>query len=74
MNREQFNKLKVGDICVIKRGHDKGKICTVLYIKNDSILIEAQEGTSFQAIDTNQKLRLTRFYEVDIKTDLKIES
>lgn len=67
MNKEQFNKLKVGDICVIKRGHDAGKICTVLYIKNDSILIEAEEGTSFKAINTNQKLRLTRYYEVDIK-------
>lgn len=71
MNREQFNKLRVGYKCIVKRGHDKGKICTVLYIKNNSVLIETEEGVQFQAINTNQKLRLTNYYEIDIKSDLK---
>lgn len=71
MDGKQFNKLKVGDKCIIKRGRDKGKICTVLYIKNNSVLIEPEEGTHFQAVDTNKKLRLTSYYEIDIKFDLK---
>ena len=70
MNREQFNKLKIGDKCIVKRGHDKGKICIVLYIKNNSVLIEAEEGTKFQAVATNQRLRLTSYYEIDIKSNM----
>lgn len=70
MNREQFNKLKIGDKCIVKRGRDKGKICIVLYIKNNSVLIEAEEGTKFQAVDTNQRLRLTSYYEIDIKSNM----
>ena len=74
MNKEQFIKLKVGDECVIKRGRDEGKLCSVLYIKNDSILVEAKKGTCFSAIGTNRKLRLTSYYELDIKPNLKTES
>ena len=70
MNREQFNKLKIGDKCIVKRGRDKGKICIVLYIKNNSVLVEAEEGTQFQAVDTNRRLRLTSYYEIDIKPDM----
>ena len=70
MNKEQFNKLKVGDKCIVKRGRDRGKICNVLYIKNNSVLIEAEEGTQFQAVDTNRRLRLTSYYEIDIKPDM----
>lgn len=69
MNSEAFNKLKVGDACIIKRGRDKGKLCTVLYIKNKSILVEAEEGINFNAIGTNSKLRLTNYHEVDIVED-----
>lgn len=65
MNKEQFNNLKVGDRCVIKRGRDEGKKCTILYIKYDSLLIEPDEGIVFNAIQTNRKLRITSFKEID---------
>lgn len=65
MDRELFNKLRVGDICTVKRGRDKDKICTVLYIKNESILVEAEDGTFFDAIGCNKKLRLTHYHEID---------
>lgn len=65
MTRLELENLKVGDICVFKRGHDAGKQCIVLYKKYESILVEAY-GCEFKAIDANKKLRLTGFHELDI--------
>lgn len=65
MTKLELENLRVGDICVFKRGHDAGKKCIVLYKKYNSILVEAW-GDEFKAIDTNKKLRLTGFRELDI--------
>lgn len=66
MNKQQFENLKVGDRCVIKRGLDKGIICEVRYIENDSILVRPVDDSIFRAIGTNKKLRLTSWRELDI--------
>ena len=66
MNKQQFENLKVGDRCVIKRGLDKGILCEVRYIENDSILVRPVDDSVFRAIGTNKKLRLTSWHELDI--------
>ena len=65
MTNVELENLKIGDVCVFKRGHDAGKQCIVLYKKYRSILVEAF-GCEFEAIDVNKKLRLTGPHELDI--------
>jgi len=65
MNKQQFENLKVGDRCVMKRGRDNGIICEVRYIENDSILVRPVDDSVFRAIGTNKKLRLTGWRELD---------
>ena len=66
MNNQQFENLKVGDRCVMKRGRDEGIICEVRYIENDSILVRPVDDSVFRAVATNKKLRLTGWRELDI--------
>lgn len=71
MNRIEFQNLKVGDICVIKRGHDQGKKCKVVYIEDeingcDSILVKAIDGEFSQMTHSNRWLRLTNSHSLDI--------
>ena len=65
MTKTELENLKIGAICIFRRGHDAGKKCIVLYKKYDSILVETCDDT-FRAINTNKKLRLTGFRELDI--------
>lgn len=74
MNRKQFENLKVGDLCVVRRGRDKDVLCEVRYIEDNSILIRPVKNVDFKAIGTNKKLRLTSWYELDIPEDKKTES
>lgn len=72
MTRIEFQNLKIGDICVIKRGYDQGKKCKVVYIEDeidgcDSILVKAIDCEFSQtATHTNRWLRLTNSHELDI--------
>lgn len=74
MNKQQFENLKVGDRCVMKRGRDEGIICEVRYIENDSILVRPVDDSVFRAVGTNKKLRLTGWSELDIIQNKKTES
>lgn len=72
MTRIQFQNLKIGDICVFKRGHDQGKKCEVVYIEDwiigcDAILVKAIDCEFAQtAGHTNRWLRLTGSHELDL--------
>jgi len=66
MNTQQFENLKIGDLCVIKRGRDKGVLCEIRYIEDNSILVRAVGDSIFEAVDVNKKLRLTSWRELDI--------
>lgn len=71
MKRIEFQNLKVGDICVIKRGHDQGKRCKVVYIEDeidgcDTILVKCIDDTFSQMTHSNRHLRLTSSHELDI--------
>ena len=67
MTRAEFEKLKVGQLVVIKRGHDEGKTVRVIHIEDDTILIKiVDDFLEFRAINTNRKIRLTSWKELDI--------
>lgn len=71
MKRIEFQNLKVGDICVVKRGHDQGKRCRVVYVEHeidgcDSILVKAIDCEFSTETHTNRWLRLTGSHELDI--------
>lgn len=71
MKRIEFQNLKVGDICVIKRGYDQGKRCKVVYIEDeidgcDTILVKCIDDTFSQKTHSNRYLRLTSSHELDI--------
>ena len=74
MNKQQFENLKVGDRCIMKRGRDKGIICEVRYVENDSALVRPVNDSVFRAVGTNKKLRLTGWRELDIIQNKKIGS
>lgn len=73
MTRNEFENLKVGEFVKIRRGHDKDLVCKVLYIECDSVLIKAPRGVFFKAINTNKRLRLTGWSELDILSSEKKE-
>ena len=71
MTRTEFQCLKIGDICVIKRGHDQGKKCKVIYIEDeidacDCILVKALDCEFSTIANHNRWLRLTSSRELDI--------
>ena len=71
MKRTEFQNLKIGDICVIKRGHDQGKKCKVVYIEDEndecgSILVKAIDGEFSTMTHSNRWLRLTDWHALDI--------
>ena len=65
MKREEFNNLKIGDICVIKRGHDKDNKCMVMFKEDETILIKTLEGSLSAITHSNRKFRLTNMREID---------
>lgn len=66
MTDSEYENLKVGDICVFKRGRDKNKKCSVLYIVDKTILVRAINNVEFDAVGTNRKIRLSGTHELDI--------
>ena len=66
MKKQQFEQLKVGDICVVKKGHDEGRKCRVLLIDGSSIVIKSLDGEYFRACDVRRNLRITDWRQVDI--------
>lgn len=51
MTRDQLNNLKVGDKCVVSRGHDGGRLCEVVYMNDidEIILIRSSDGEKFKS-------------------------
>lgn len=64
MNRDQFDKLKVGDECIIIKGRDEGRRCQVAYIEGDAVLVRSTDGHRFDSLTKYAKLRLTSWREL----------
>ena len=72
MTRKERQALLVGDICVFKRGYDKGKKCEVVYIENtidgcESILVKfVDQEFDSRSTNGNRWLKLTGISELDV--------
>lgn len=71
MTRKEFENLKIGDICVMKIGDDKGKKCEVVYIEDDidgcdSILVRVMDQEFTSRNNGNRWLKLTRAMALDV--------
>ena len=71
MTRIQYENLKVGDMCVINKGHDEGKKVEVVYIEDkidecESILVRAVNCELSQITHNNKWLRLTDWRQLNI--------
>lgn len=62
----QFEKLKIGDICEIIRGHDAGRLCQVAYMEGESVVVRSADGKRFDALTQYGRLRLTSWRELKI--------
>lgn len=65
MKKVDYENLKIGDICMIKRGHDKGKKCEVLWKENETVLLRCLDETFKTITHTNKNFRLTNVREID---------
>ena len=69
MTKDQLSKLKVGDLGMINRALDKGRLCEVVYInfEDDIILIRSIDGQVFNSIHNgNRNHRLINWRELII--------
>ena len=66
MNTKDYENLKVGDSCICKRGHDKGKKCEVVFKEDGTVLLKTLDKPFSQITHTNPKFRLTNWREIDI--------
>lgn len=70
MTRKEFAQLKVGDICEIKDGINKGRRAEVLFIVDDSILLRPLDGQRMYAdLCISRKVRLYHPTHVTLVTD-----
>ena len=65
MKVKDFEKLNIGDICVIKRGHDKNKKCEVLWKEDLYVLVKSLDGVFKTTNNDNSKFRLTTSTQID---------
>ena len=69
MTRNQLDKLKVGDLCIVNRAHDAERLCMVEY-KNDEDnvrLIRAVDGQNFKSQNNcGRNHRLINWRELSI--------
>lgn len=70
MKRNEFEKLKVGDLCKLKGKHDKGRVVVVKYIEDDYVVIKPADGGVLHDVQgyTGPKLKLTVFSQLDTMT------
>lgn len=70
MTREQFKKLKIGDVCKLRQGYSKGMCGTVEYIDEVDgvgyVLLKAIEEFSVQGTSSNRWFRLTNYRDLII--------
>lgn len=66
MRIDDYKKLKVGDVCICKRGHDKGKKCKIVFKEDETVLLKTLDEPFSQRTHTNPSFRLTSFREIDI--------
>lgn len=64
MTRDQLNNLKIGDMCIIIRGHDAGRLYQVAYIEGESVLVRSAYGRRFNSMTQYGRLRLTSWREL----------
>ena len=70
MTREEFNNLKIGDICKLRRGYNEGVRGTVVYVDEVDgigyVLLKALDEFSVQGACSNRHFRLTNFRDLII--------
>ena len=64
MTGAQLVNLKVGDVCIILRGRDKGRECQVAYIEGESVLVRSVDGRRFSSLTQYGRLKLTSYREL----------
>ena len=69
MKYTEYEGLKVGTYCMISRGYDAGRLCVVLYIKDESILVCTADGSSFKSkarYGLHGRLRIMNYRELTL--------
>ena len=66
MTKAEFNKLKVGDVCTVKRGYDAGRQVAIRYIEGEQIVIACVYGLPLHNSNGRTRLRLTGWHELDV--------
>ncbi len=67
MKMEELVNLKVGDKCIIIRGHDAGRECEVAFIEGESVLVRSADGRRFDSLAQYARLKLTSYRELKLK-------
>lgn len=70
MTREEFNNLKIGDVCRLRQGYSRGMRGTVVYIEQIGgigyVLLRALDEFSTRGSCTNRHFRLTNYHDLII--------
>lgn len=66
MKRNEFNNLKIGDICVIKRGLEAARKVIIRYIESEQIVIAALDGKRLKTSTGYTMLKVTGWHELDV--------
>lgn len=61
MKKAQFDELEVGDVVYILRGYDKGRLCEILYIEGDRMLLRTLDKKPFKSTISHGNLRITNW-------------
>ena len=66
MKVKDFEKLQIGDLCIIKRGHDNNKKCEVLWKEDSYVLLKSLDGVFKTVNNDNSRFRLTTLTQIDM--------
>lgn len=66
MTRQEWNELKIGDICELIRGDAKGQRGKVVYISEDTACLESLNGEHFTHQQTNRTLTLQNWRNINV--------
>ncbi len=69
MTRQEWNELKIGDICELTRGEATGRRGRVVYISEDTACLESLNGERFIHQQTSRTLTLQNWRNIIIIKD-----
>lgn len=70
MTRQEWNDLKIGDICKLMRGKSEGQLGKVVYISGDAACLESLDGENFSTCrNTHQTLTLQNWRNISLLED-----